>query len=228
MGSFMNPSIPGGVFIFAILLSFFSRKRRSLTSEELAKLHDGKQLLKIYQEHEEEAVLGAIFLKYYWCLVQFAQKHLTNSTNAEDAVANVFFNFTNKERLKKPVNNLLALLKTSVKNECLRMNQAKYVESILFEGDEISKRQVEAWQQISDQMGHEEANSILQKVSKYLNLVGNEKETLELLFKGHHSPSDIANRLNITVQSANATKSMVKKKIKENRDYIEQVFLKKL
>lgn len=151
----------------------------------------------------EKAAFTAVYNEYYFRVYEFASKFLPDGEDAEDITADSFAKLWQKRNEFDNLEHIRAFLFTSTKNACLNFLQHLKVK------DQKHAEILRSLQQLQRQNFHlEEVRAeLLQLVyAEVEKLPGKMKEIFLLSYKEGFKPAEIAERLQISVQTVSNQK----------------------
>lgn len=159
----------------------------------------------------DEQAFAYLYQKHNRPLYWLAFRYLKSKSMAEDAVQEIFFNFWIKRDRLDSTSNIKSLIYTSLKNYTLNVlrNEGRAIahnykilnDSEMFQEDE--------YLEFDPENKHEKVKVIID------NLSPRKKEIFELKMEGVYSNEEIADKLNISVNTVKATYAQIVKELKE-------------
>ena len=152
-----------------------------------------------------------LYRQYYAMLVVYALRFLQSKEEAEDAVQDVFLALWEDDRKFENTDDLLAFLYTSLKNRCLnvlreRTSQKKYEAYYRSFNQEIANAEEPV------NVTYEE---VLGKLYHLIDQLPSRCRMVFLLYMDGRKNEEIAEALNITVNTVKAQKQKAMEKLKE-------------
>lgn len=156
----------------------------------------------------DEYAYRVLFDRYYDVLNNFACKYVDDIAVSEDIVQDVFYNLWEKRESHSDINSLKSYLYSSVKNKCLNHLQHNKVKEKYLNSEK--KKQSDEF--FLNQILEEEVYQILRDAIK--TLPEQTKDVYELSLLGYSNP-EIAERLDLSIDSVKSHKKRGKKFLKE-------------
>ena len=167
----------------------------------------------------DKTAFGQIFDSYFNALCAFSYRYIPNRSDVEDIIQDVFIAFWKHNKDFNSINAVKAFLYTSARNKCLNYLKHKDVRkkhqsALIYE--------LESEQFFKDCIIEEEAfNQLYPEIAK---LPGSAQKIMILALKGLKN-QEIADELNISVNTVKTQKKIAYAKLKNNLDPMLRVIL---
>ena len=151
-----------------------------------------------------------VFDTYFTALCSFGNRYISDRSVVEDMVQDVFISFWEKRQDFDHINAVKAFLYTSVRNKCL--NQLKH-QLVIQKNEKELIHELESEQFFANHIIEEEVFN--QLTTEIRNLPKSSQEIMILVLNGLTNP-EIANELNISVNTVKTQKKIAYSKLKNS------------
>ena len=186
------------------MFDFLNRKKYNSHSDE--------ELILLYKKEQAKFCIDIFYNRYGHLLLAIAFKYLKNREDAEDVVMNLFESLGNKI-LKYEIQNFKSWLHTTVKNECLmhlrktkKIKQTISIDQLNIVTDEMEK---------SDFYLVKE-NILIKLETTLIELKTDQRKCIELFYLESKSYLEIADLLNLSLNSVKSAIQNGKRMLKVN------------
>lgn len=186
------------------MFNFLNRKKYNSLSDE--------ELILYYKKEQAKFCIDLFYNRYGHLLLSIAVKYMKNKEDAEDVVMNLFENLGNK-LVKHEIKNFKSWLHTTLKNECLM--QLRKVKNL---SHSIS---IDELKMVSEEIEESDFHLIkeyqlIELEALLTNLKAEQRTCIELFYLESKSYLEIADQLNISLNSVKSAIQNGKRKLKIN------------
>lgn len=184
------------------MFNFLNRKKYNSLSDE--------ELILYYKKEQAKFCIDLFYNRYGHLLLSIAFKYMKNKEDAEDVVMNLFENLGNK-LVKHEIKNFKSWLHTTLKNECLM--QLRKVKNL---SHSIS---IDELNMVSEEIEESDFHLIkeyqlIELEALLTNLKADQRKCIELFYLESKSYLEIADQLNISLNSVKSAIQNGKRKLK--------------